>query len=96
VQLWTRSSGSSTLIAERATDSTELVLELEAFPDRYELSFRDSRGRCALGHAPTAPLSSESAGGFTGVYIGLFATNSSSARMPPADFDWFEYEPRDE
>ena len=29
----------------------------------------------------------------TGVYIGLFASNPSSARMAPADFDWFEYEP---
>ena len=66
---------------------------LEAFPDRYELSFRDSSGHHPLGAAPTAPLSSESAGGFTGVYIGLFASNPSSARMAPADFDWFEYEP---
>ncbi|HEU4579252.1 MAG TPA: glycoside hydrolase family 43 protein [Polyangiaceae bacterium] len=96
VQLWTRIAGNSTLIAERATPSSELVLELEAFPDRYELSFRDSGGHYPLGHAPTAPLSSESAGGFTGVYIGLFASNASSARMPPADFDWLDYEPAGE
>jgi alpha-N-arabinofuranosidase len=96
VQLWTRSAGISTLVAERATTSTDLVLELEAFPDRYALSFRDSRGQHLLGHAPTSPLSSESAGGFTGVYIGLFASTASAARMPPADFDWFEYEPAGE
>jgi alpha-N-arabinofuranosidase len=95
VQLWTRVAGTPALIAERAAASSDLVLELEAFPDRYELSFRDSSGHHPLGHAASAPLSSESAGGFTGVYIGLFATNPSSARMPPADFDWFEYEPGD-
>jgi alpha-N-arabinofuranosidase len=107
VQLWTRCAGVSTLVAERATANGPLVLALEAFPDRYELSFDEGRGRQLLGSAPTAPLSSESAGGFTGVYIGLFAslaqpmadaTSAQAAAAPPgsmapADFDWFEYTP---
>ena len=46
-----------------------------------------------LGSAPTAPLSTEAAGGFTGVYAGMFAWTSASAAMPAADFDWFDTEP---
>jgi len=93
VQLWTRSAGTSTLVSEHTASLGPLVLSLEAFPDRYELSFEDAQGNHPLGSAPTAPLSSESAGGFTGVYIGLFATTSQGGNMPPADFDWFEYVP---
>jgi alpha-N-arabinofuranosidase len=39
-------------------------------------------------------LSSETAGGFTGVYIGLFA-QAGKAGHAHADFDWFEYRPLD-
>ncbi|MCD8305170.1 MAG: hypothetical protein LUC49_00690 [Prevotella sp.] len=45
----------------------------------------------SLGYAETRFLSSETAGGFTDVYIGMFAEgpiNNGSV----ADFDWFEYE----
>jgi xylan 1,4-beta-xylosidase len=93
VQLWTRIQGTSILVAERTAASGAIVLAIEAFADRYELSFSDERGAQALGSAPTAPLSSESAGGFTGVYIGMFATTAQAGVMPPADFDWFEYAP---
>ena len=48
-----------------------------------------------LGAAPTAALSTEAAGGFTGVYVGMFASTSAGSSMPPADFDWFDYEPLD-
>jgi len=49
--------------------------------------------RSSLGRAPTVPLSSEVAGGFTGAYFGLYATAGSSGHAPPADFDWFELTP---
>jgi alpha-N-arabinofuranosidase len=39
------------------------------------------------------PLSSERTGGFTGVYLGVYATSGSQEAMPPADFDWFSYAP---
>jgi len=90
-QLWTRIGGRSTLVAEHPAAEGPLTLGVESFPDRYELWFEDATGRHALGNAPTAPLSSESAGGFTGVYLGLFASTSSGHVMPVADFNWFEY-----
>lgn len=43
----------------------------------------------------TRYLSSEVAGGFTGVYFGLYASNGSETLMPPAHIDWFDYCPVD-
>jgi len=36
-------------------------------------------------------LSSEVAGGFTGVYLGMFAEGNGKSKTSPAYFDWFEY-----
>ena len=36
-------------------------------------------------------LSSETAGGFTGVYVGFYATGNGAAAEANADYDWFEY-----
>jgi xylan 1,4-beta-xylosidase len=68
-----------------------VILQVEAFPERYEFSYT-MRGAevVTLGSLPTQPLSSEKAGGFTGVFMGMYA--SGPAPMPPADFAWFDYE----
>jgi alpha-N-arabinofuranosidase len=39
----------------------------------------------------TRYLSSEVAGGFTGVYLGMFASGNGKISTAPAGFDWFEY-----
>ncbi|MCW3807042.1 glycoside hydrolase family 43 protein [Plebeiibacterium marinum] len=36
-------------------------------------------------------LSSETAGRYTGVYVGLYATGNGKTSVTNADFDWFEY-----
>ncbi len=43
-----------------------------------------------LGTAMTKLLSREVIGGFTGTYIGIYATGNGSDCTVPADFDWFE------
>ncbi len=45
-------------------------------------------GECSM-------LAKEVAGGFTGVYAGMYATGNGAASGAPAYFDWFKYEPRD-
>lgn len=35
-------------------------------------------------------LSSETAGGFTGLYVGLYATGNGKPSRAMADYDWFE------
>ena len=36
-------------------------------------------------------LSSETVGGFTGVYVGFYATGNGKPSVAVADYDWFEY-----
>jgi xylan 1,4-beta-xylosidase len=88
--------------AEASVDeSSRLVLQVEATPLEYRFSFgtvpdgHDSAPDLrALGAAEARYLSSEVAGGFTGVFFGLYATGHGRAAEAPARFEWFDYEPR--
>jgi alpha-N-arabinofuranosidase len=44
----------------------------------------------------TTYLSSETAGGYTGGFVGLFASGNGSKTDSSADFDWFEYSGSDD
>jgi len=71
-----------------------LVLQVDARPEEYTLSFGPAEGRLTrLDAALTRFLSSEVAGGFVGTYVGLYATGNGAAAAAPAHFDWFDYEP---
>lgn len=64
--------------------------------DTYAFWYAQGSGAWqALGQADTRYLSSVTAGGFTGVYIGLYAS-APTAPAAPADFNWFDYRPKDE
>jgi len=41
--------------------------------------------------ATTKDLSNEVIGGFTGTFIGMYASGNGSANTTPADFDWFDF-----
>ena len=76
-----------------------VVLQVDATPTEYAFSYgvslsgRPPVSRQSLGKALTRYLSSEVAGGFTGVYVGLYATGNGQPAARSARFDWFEYEP---
>jgi alpha-N-arabinofuranosidase len=44
-----------------------------------------------IGTAKSKDLSTEEIGGFTGTYLGMYASGNGLANTNPADFDWFEY-----
>ena len=95
VRMFKRINGTTTS-ADMALAAGPVVLTIEAFPDRYEFyvaSPTTTPARLVGTAAMTSPLSSETAGGFTGVYIGMYAFAGDADTMPPADFDWFEYQP---
>lgn len=48
---------------------------------------------CLCGNQDIRILSMEIAGGFTGTYIGLYASSNGEDSNSYADFDWFEYKP---
>jgi alpha-N-arabinofuranosidase len=92
VELATRVAGVRKTVTTTPIGPGAVTLQVEAFPERYDFSFVVGEGAAQVaGSAPTQPLSSEKAGGFTGVFLGMYASGSEG--MPPADFAWFDYEP---
>jgi alpha-N-arabinofuranosidase len=74
--------------------SGDVILSVTAAPLDYEFFWEPAKGPAKkLGTALTCDLSSEKVGGFTGVFMGLYATGNGQKSTRPADFDWFEYRP---
>jgi len=68
------------------------VLAIDADINNYVFSYgTDEKNLNILGKGITRYLSSEVAGGFTGVYFAMYATGNGKPCKDPADFDWFEY-----
>ncbi|WP_202424056.1 glycoside hydrolase family 43 protein [Duganella lactea] len=96
LELVSRTAGVTTLAASTPLPAGPVTLQVESWPDRYAFSYSSAGGPLKQIGAtlPTAPLSSESAGGFTGVFIGMYAEGAGKqGTMPAADFAWFDYTP---
>jgi xylan 1,4-beta-xylosidase len=88
--------GEAKIKNEKELEDGPVTLCVQAKEDQYEFLFgAQGKPLQSLGTAATKDLSTEIAGGFTGVYFGMYATHTSSGPMPPADFDWFEYLPEE-
>jgi alpha-N-arabinofuranosidase len=78
------------IVAQHPIGDGPVKLEIQATAQQYTFAY-------ALGDGPLQPLttaatqylSREVAGGFTGVYIGMYATGNGKHSTAPADFDWF-------
>jgi alpha-N-arabinofuranosidase len=88
VRATARVAGSTRVLGEAKIPDGDVSLRVEAHPDRYELFVSLAAGEVQLGQASTVALSSEVAGGFTGVYFGLVATGQGAV----ADFAELVYE----
>lgn len=63
--------------------------------ERTSFSFGYAQGNDTFKEVQKVPskyLSSETAGGFTGLYVGLYATGNGKTCSASADYDWFEYQ----
>jgi len=70
-------------------------LRISGTQEYYWFSFsQDGNSYTTIGEADTRFLSSVTAGGFTGVYIALYATGNGKRSRANADFDWYTYEPQ--
>jgi xylan 1,4-beta-xylosidase len=95
VVLRRRIGGLQTEVACRILSPSEAsrsVFAIEADRDEYRFSHGPSKDELRpLGVGETRYLSTEVAGGFTGVYLAMYATGNGAPCTEPADFDWFDY-----
>jgi xylan 1,4-beta-xylosidase len=83
----------SAVVAQEVIPEGLIDLQIAAERLHYTFSYTlDGQLSHTLGTGETRYLSSEVAGGFTGVYFGMYATGSGQAASSPADFDGFDYQ----
>ncbi len=80
------------VVAQCPAPDGPIELQIETTPETYTFSWSSPGGESeALARCEARYLSTEVAGGFTGVYFGLYATGNHRSSVSYADFDWFNY-----
>ncbi len=94
VQLRIRVGSLSYIAAEKVVEGNKVLLKVEGSADQYAFYYADPQKKeyIELGKQDTRYLSTEVAGGFTGVMIGLYASSNSKPGSAKAYFDWFDYQ----
>lgn len=70
-----------------------VTLKVESNGTHYSFSYSyDDKTFEKLGTMESKFLSTETNGGFTGVFVGLFSSGNGQKASSNADFDWFEYQ----
>ncbi|WP_150266652.1 glycoside hydrolase family 43 protein [Paenibacillus tepidiphilus] len=73
--------------------SDTVVLTVTADKSHYVFGFaEEGKEQVVFGKGECGLLSTEVAGGFTGVFIAMYATGNGVHALAPAHFDWFDYE----
>jgi len=89
-----RIGGLAAKVACRDIGSGLLKLRIDADRNMYRFSYAlNDDDFKPLAEARTRYLSTEIAGGWTGVYLGMYASGNGKAADAPAFFDWFDYTP---
>jgi xylan 1,4-beta-xylosidase len=93
VRLEQRAAGVETVIGEQPVAAGRLYLKVEAVGMAYTFSVaeRYEQWRVVAENVDGRILSTSVAQGFTGVYVGMYASSNGAASANAADFDWFEY-----
>jgi alpha-N-arabinofuranosidase len=78
-------------------EASRVVLAVDAERSKYVFSWgRSEQELEPLAEGETRYLSTEVAGGFTGVYFAMYSSGNGAPCRTPADFDWFEYAERED
>lgn len=70
-----------------------ITLQISATSAQYSFAFVDNGDLEEIARSETRYLSTEVAGGFSGVLFGMYATANNEQSKSSAYFDWFDYEP---
>ncbi|OZB98832.1 glycoside hydrolase family 43 protein [Paenibacillus sp. XY044] len=88
-----RTVGSLQVEEEHACPEGPMVLKIEAQPEKFVFYYgQPGAALTEVGYGETHLLSTEVAGGFTGIFIAMYAA-SAYEEPAPASYDWFEYDP---
>ena len=80
------------VVAQAPLEPGPVQLEIAATHDQYTFSYaQHGQPFQPLATGETRYLSTEVAGGFTGVYLAMYATGNGRPCTVPAFFDWFDY-----
>ncbi|MFW6308799.1 MAG: glycoside hydrolase family 43 protein, partial [bacterium] len=80
-----------TVTADEIVEEGSVILKVKADKNKYYFSYEQNNETLLMDDGETRYLSSEVAGGFTGVYLAMYTTGNGEETSVPADFDWFEY-----
>ncbi|MFF4835318.1 glycoside hydrolase family 43 protein [Streptomyces sp. NPDC001315] len=92
VVLTAREAGTDTRLAAVAVADSEVVLAVDSDECGYTFRVKD-RTWTTLGSIDRPFFSTERAGGFVGVHIGLYGTGNAEAGQSEAHIRWFDYAP---
>lgn len=82
------------VVARAPLGEGPVTLRIDAADLEYTFSCAESgRSMQRLATGASRHLATEVCGGFTGVYLGMYATGAGRPASVPADFDWFDYRP---
>lgn len=89
-----RFAGEETILAQTAVDapSVDLMVIVDYQKIDFYYALTPGNWQILCKGADGTLLSKEVAGGFTGAYIGLYATANGADSENEAQFDWFEYQ----
>ncbi len=82
------------IVAEKEIAGNKIELRISGTPLNYSFAFIDPKSGdySNLASLDTRYLSTEVAGGFTGVMIGLYTSSNGQPTNAKAFFDWFDYQ----
>jgi alpha-N-arabinofuranosidase len=84
----------SAVVASAPAPEGDVCLCIKADRDTYHFAFGPDEGSLeTLAHGETRYLSAEVAGGFTGVYLGAYATGGGTRTPRKAHFEYLDYSP---
>jgi alpha-N-arabinofuranosidase len=71
----------------------DIILSITATDLEYKFwAYKEGKVAELVGTATTKDISNEKVGGFTGAFIGMYASGNGKANVSPAYFDWFDFE----
>ncbi|MDQ8735623.1 glycoside hydrolase family 43 protein [Paenibacillus sp. LHD-38] len=78
---------------EDEIESDQIILSIRTNKTNYLFSYSlPGQEEIEIGRGECFYLSTEVAGGYTGVYLGMYAAGNGSSLQTPAYFDYFEYQ----